>query len=149
MAVAIFSFPDTGFQETWITNSEPGINLALACLPGALWLAWRKMIALPVLVGVAIGVAGAVALFPPSVLWWEHLLIGTLMIGAVFVAADRRYVPDGTAAQLFYGGLIGLLTIALRLANPDQPDGVVFAILLGSLFAPLLGKVFAWRLNHG
>lgn len=149
MAVAIFSFPDTGFQEKWVTNSEPNFILLMACLPGAVWLAWRKMIALPVLAGVALGVFGAVMLFPLSLLWWEHLLVGSLLIGVVFIAADTSYAPNGIGAQIFYGGLIGFLIIALRLANPDQPDGVIFAILVGSLFAPFVEKVFAWRPNHG
>ena len=29
--------------------------------------------------------------------------------------------------------------------DPDQPDGVAFALLLAALFAPLLDRACAWR----
>ncbi|NQV98764.1 MAG: RnfABCDGE type electron transport complex subunit D [Rhodospirillales bacterium] len=148
LATALFSFPDTGFQEKWILNVEPAFFMALACLPGGLWLAWRKQLQLPVLLGVAVGVAAVVPLFPPSVQWWEHLLIGALAVGVVFIAADQKFVPAGIVTQVLAGALIGGLVVVLRLASPDQPDGVVFALLLGSLFTPLLGRLLAWRTSH-
>ena len=149
LGFAIFSFPDTGFQELWIINAEPGLQMALACLPGAVWLVWRKQVVLPALIGIAVGVVTIVPLFPESVLWSDHLLIGTLVVGAVFIAADARYVPEPLAAQIAYGLLVGGLVTMFRLADPDQPDGVVFALLLGGLFAPLLGRVVGGKLNHG
>lgn len=149
LGFAIFSFPDTGFQELWVLNAERGLHLALACLPGALWLAWRKQVMLPAMIGIGLGVAGTVLMLPLSVAWWDHLLIGSLVVGAVFIAADTRYVPETRTAQIVYGVLVGVLVTMLRLADPDQPDGVVFALLLGGLFAPLIGRAMGWRARHG
>ena len=37
-----------------------------------------------------------------------------------------------------YGLLIGVMVGVIRVANPAHPDGVLFAILLGNIFAPLI-----------
>jgi Na+-transporting NADH:ubiquinone oxidoreductase subunit NqrB len=147
LAFALFAASNGGVEEQWITNAEPDLAIAAASLPGALWLLWRQSLAWPIGIGVVLGVAGAVGAFPPTALWWEHLFIGSLIVGILFIAADRRFVPEGFWAQMLYGGLIGALVVIMRLANPDQPDGVVFALLLGGLFAPLLGRLCAWRIN--
>jgi Na+-transporting NADH:ubiquinone oxidoreductase subunit B len=37
-----------------------------------------------------------------------------------------------------YGGLIGVAVVVIRLVNPAHPDGVLLAVLLGNLCAPLI-----------
>jgi Na+-transporting NADH:ubiquinone oxidoreductase subunit B len=37
----------------------------------------------------------------------------------------------------FYGLLIGVMTILIRVVNPAYPEGMMLAILFGNLFAPL------------
>ncbi len=39
--------------------------------------------------------------------------------------------------QWLYGGLTGVLAIAIRVVNPAFPEGVMLAILLGNVCAPL------------
>jgi Na+-transporting NADH:ubiquinone oxidoreductase subunit B len=41
------------------------------------------------------------------------------------------------AGRWVFGILVGVLTIIVRLTNPAYFEGVVFAILLASIFAPL------------
>ena len=37
-----------------------------------------------------------------------------------------------------YGGLIGVMTILIRVVNPAFPEGVMLAILFGNVFAPAI-----------
>ena len=40
--------------------------------------------------------------------------------------------------KYWYGGLIGLMAILIRVVNPAFPEGIMLAILFGNLFAPLI-----------
>ena len=41
----------------------------------------------------------------------------------------------------FFGLLVGVLTILIRVSNPSYYEGVMFAILLASMFSPLIDFV--------
>ena len=69
-----------------------------------------------------------------------HILTGNAVIGAFFLLTDPGSSPANRWAMLIYGLAAGVLTIVLR-AWSAYPDGVVFAGLLASLFAPLLDKL--------
>jgi Na+-transporting NADH:ubiquinone oxidoreductase subunit B len=47
---------------------------------------------------------------------------------------------------LWYGALIGVLTVLIRVVNPAFPEGIMLAILLGNVFAPLIDH-FVVRAN--
>ncbi len=148
LAFAIFSFPEGGF-ETQGTLALPLDPLfAASCLPGALVLGLRRRLAWPVPVGAVLG-AGAAALLLGDPAWWEHPVLGAAAAGVLFLAAAPEGAARGIAAQGLHGALVGALIVVIRLSNPDQPDGVVFAALLGGLFAPLLDRALAWRPRHG
>ncbi|HYI77387.1 MAG TPA: RnfABCDGE type electron transport complex subunit D, partial [Chryseolinea sp.] len=38
----------------------------------------------------------------------------------------------------FYGALIGMMTVLIRVFNPAYPEGIMLAILLMNVFAPLI-----------
>ena len=40
--------------------------------------------------------------------------------------------------KLVYGALIGVLTALIRVINPAFPEGIMLAILLANVFAPLI-----------
>ncbi|MGB0226205.1 MAG: RnfABCDGE type electron transport complex subunit D, partial [Litorivicinaceae bacterium] len=42
------------------------------------------------------------------------------------------------AGKYWYGGLIGLMAVLIRVVNPAFPEGIMLAILFGNLFAPLI-----------
>ena len=71
-------------------------------------------------------------------LQWRHFLIGSLAFGLVFMATDPVSSPYMRGARWIYGLMIGGLVIIIRTINPAYPEGVMLAILIGNVFAPLL-----------
>ena len=109
---------------------------------------WRGSLAWQVAVGAVVGVAAA-GLLMDDPGWWRHLGLGAFAAGVLFTAAISERAAGGQGARWLHGILVGALIAVIRLANPDQPDGVVFAALLGGLFAPLLDRALSWRHRHG
>jgi Na+-transporting NADH:ubiquinone oxidoreductase subunit B len=66
-----------------------------------------------------------------------HLVVGGFAFGLVFMATDPVSSAHTPIGQWLYGFLIGALAILIRVANPAFPEGVMLAILLGNVFAPL------------
>lgn len=69
---------------------------------------------------------------------WEHLLLGGFAFGAVFMATDPVSASQTPKGKIIYGFLIGFLAILIRVINPAYPEGVMLAILLMNVFAPLI-----------
>jgi len=67
-----------------------------------------------------------------------HLVIGGLVFGAVFMATDPVTSAQTERGKWIYGILIGVLTIIIRVWNPAYPEGIMLAILLMNVFAPLI-----------
>ncbi|UXP33505.1 NADH:ubiquinone reductase (Na(+)-transporting) subunit B [Reichenbachiella agarivorans] len=67
-----------------------------------------------------------------------HLVIGGLAFGAVFMASDPVTAAQTETGKWIYGFLIGVLTIIIRVFNPAYPEGIMLAILLMNVFAPLI-----------
>jgi len=67
-----------------------------------------------------------------------HLVIGGLAFGAVFMATDPVTSAQTERGKWIYGILIGVLTIIIRVWNPAYPEGIMLAILLMNVFAPLI-----------
>lgn len=67
-----------------------------------------------------------------------HLVIGGLAFGAVFMATDPVSAAQTEIGKWIYGFLIGILTIIIRVFNPAYPEGIMLAILLMNVFAPLI-----------
>ena len=73
-----------------------------------------------------------------STAWWEHLMIGGLAFGAVFMATDPVTASQTNKGKWIYGFLIGFISIMIRVFNPAYPEGVFLAILLMNVFAPTI-----------
>jgi Na+-transporting NADH:ubiquinone oxidoreductase subunit B len=67
-----------------------------------------------------------------------HLVIGGLAFGAVFMATDPVTAAQTETGKWVYGFLIGLFTVLIRVFNPAYPEGIMLAILLMNIFAPLI-----------
>jgi Na+-transporting NADH:ubiquinone oxidoreductase subunit B len=73
-----------------------------------------------------------------SVPYWQHLLIGSILFGAVFMATDPVSASQTNKGKFIYGFLIGFISIMIRVFNPAYPEGVFLAILLMNVFAPTI-----------
>lgn len=69
--------------------------------------------------------------------YW-HLVVGGLAFGLVFMATDPVSASMTEKGKWIYGGLIGFMTILIRVINPAFPEGIMLAILFGNVFAPLI-----------
>src|SRR5690606_30070716 len=70
--------------------------------------------------------------------WHEHLLVGGLAFGLVFMATDPVSAAQTFKGKWIYGILIGIFCIMIRVFNPAYPEGVMLAILLMNVFAPTI-----------
>ncbi len=68
----------------------------------------------------------------------QQLFIGGFAFGAVFMATDPVTAAQTEKGKFIYGFLTGLLAILIRVLNPAYPEGVMMAILLMNVFAPLI-----------
>jgi Na+-transporting NADH:ubiquinone oxidoreductase subunit B len=68
----------------------------------------------------------------------QHLVVGGFAFGLVFMATDPVSAAMTTAGKYFYGALIGVMAILIRVVNPAYPEGIMLAILFGNVFAPLI-----------
>ena len=73
-----------------------------------------------------------------SVPFWQHLIIGSILFGAVYMATDPVTASQTSKGNWIYGFLIGFLSIMIRVFNPAYPEGVFLAILLMNVFAPTI-----------
>lgn len=70
--------------------------------------------------------------------FWQHLLIGGLAFGIVFMATDPVTGSQTNKGKWIYGFFIGFISIMIRVFNPAYPEGVMLAILLMNVFAPTI-----------
>ncbi|MDR1880836.1 MAG: NADH:ubiquinone reductase (Na(+)-transporting) subunit B [Tannerellaceae bacterium] len=68
----------------------------------------------------------------------DHLFLGGFAFGAVFMATDPVTSARTETGKYIYGLLIGALAIIIRALNPGYPEGMMLAILLMNVFAPLI-----------
>jgi Na+-transporting NADH:ubiquinone oxidoreductase subunit B len=67
-----------------------------------------------------------------------HLVMGGFAFGAVFMATDPVTASQTGRGKYIYGFLIGIIAVIIRVANPAYPEGMMLAILLMNVFAPLI-----------
>ena len=73
-----------------------------------------------------------------------QLLSGGLLFGAMFMATDPVTCTMTIAGKWIYGSLLGVLTIIIR-GLSGYVEGVMFAILLMNIFAPLIDNAVLSR----
>ncbi|SCA62863.1 Na(+)-translocating NADH-quinone reductase subunit B [Chlamydiales bacterium SCGC AG-110-P3] len=132
-----------------------GETSTFACLLGALFLIWSGVGAWRSMVGMGLGAYLCALVFQISAsvfgddggAWnparlafpaYKHLLLGGMAFGAIFMSTDPVSSPTMKGAKWIYGGFIGVVAVIIRTINPAYPEGVMLAILLGNVFAPLI-----------
>lgn len=76
-----------------------------------------------------------------TILSYNHIISGGLLLGAFFMATDYSTSPMFPAGKIIFGIGCGILTVCIRVYG-GYPEGVGFAILIMNAFTPLLDKVF-------
>jgi Na+-transporting NADH:ubiquinone oxidoreductase subunit B len=64
--------------------------------------------------------------------------MGGFAFGIVFMATDPVTASQTEKGKWIYGFLIGVMAILIRVINPAYPEGVMLAILLMNIWAPLI-----------
>ena len=77
--------------------------------------------------------------------WYEHLVLGGFAFGAVFMATDPVTSCRTETGKWFYGLLIGIMAVVIRVLNPGYPEGMMLAILLMNMFAPTIDHIVVER----
>ncbi|MCG2460474.1 NADH:ubiquinone reductase (Na(+)-transporting) subunit B [Flavobacteriaceae bacterium F89] len=70
--------------------------------------------------------------------FWEHLIVGGIAFGIVYMATDPVTGTQTNRGKWIYGFFIGFMSIMIRVFNPAYPEGVFLAILLMNVFAPTI-----------
>jgi Na(+)-translocating NADH:ubiquinone oxidoreductase B subunit len=143
-----------GKQGEWgglahmVLGSVPGSfgeTSGLAIILGGVFLLytrvanWRTVLSI---LGSSALLAGVLRHIDPAgfgpVFW--HLFAGGLLFGAFFMATDPVTSPVTNAGKWLYGAIIGIVTILIRNLT-GYVEGVMFAILLGNIVAPILDEI--------
>ncbi len=69
--------------------------------------------------------------------YW-HMVLGGFAFGMFFMATDPISASMTNTGKWFFGALIGVMVVLIRVVNPAFPEGMMLAILFGNLFAPLI-----------
>lgn len=131
-----------------------GETSALACLLGAAVLVGAGLASWRILAGGVLGLVGSawlaglladpantVAALP----WYWHLTSGSFAFGLAFLATDPVTSASTPGGRWAYGATIGFLVVLVRVFNPAYAEGVVMAILLANVLAPLYDHVSVRR----
>ena len=132
-----------------------GETSALACVAGAVLLVMTGVGSWRIMVSVAVGTIAAASLLNAvgsttnpffDVPFWWHFVLGGWAFGTVYMATEPVTAPGTNRGRIVYGFLIGVLVVLIRVVNPAYPEGMMLAILLMNVFAPVIDH-FAIRAN--
>ncbi|MDE1462596.1 NADH:ubiquinone reductase (Na(+)-transporting) subunit B [Spartinivicinus poritis] len=73
-----------------------------------------------------------------SMPWYWHLVLGGFAFGMFFMATDPVSASMTNKGKWYFGGLVGVMVVLIRVINPAFPEGMMLAILFANLFAPLI-----------
>jgi Na+-transporting NADH:ubiquinone oxidoreductase subunit B len=69
--------------------------------------------------------------------YW-HIVLGGYAFGLVYMVTEPVSAAHTNMGRWWYGGLIGVMCVLIRVVNPAFPEGMMLAILFGNVFAPLI-----------
>ena len=140
--VGTFSFMNSFIG---LVPGSVGETSALMCLIGASLLLWTGIASWRVIFSFFAGgfvmatilnlIGGSFYFELPAI---HQLMLGGFMFGMVFMATDPVTAAHTNAGKFIYGFLGGFLGILIRMVNPAYPEGIMLAILIANVFAPLI-----------
>ena len=125
-------------------SGSTGETCAVIIALGGLYLIVRGMMSwrIPVAILSSAFVLSGVLYLVDSALYpspFFMLFSGGLMLGAVFMATDMVSSPITPMGLWIYGGIIGVLTIVIRIWS-GLPEGVMYSILLANAISPHIDR---------
>ena len=69
---------------------------------------------------------------------YKHMLYGGFLFGTVYMATDPVTASQTEKGKWIFGFLTGIIAVIFRVLNPAFPEGMMLAILLMNVFAPLI-----------
>ncbi|NLL43785.1 MAG: RnfABCDGE type electron transport complex subunit D [Firmicutes bacterium] len=114
-----------------------GETSALAILLGGIYLFYKGYLDYRIPVGIFASVTILSLVAGQSVPF--HLLAGSLLFGAIFMATDPVTTPITKAGRWVFGIGVGLIVMLIRIWG-SYPEGVTFAILLMNAATPLINR---------
>ena len=122
-----------------------GETSVIAILLGAFLLIWTGVASWKIMLSSVAGavVVGGIANLAglSDVPFWYHLVMGGFAFGTVFMATDPVTSAQTEPGKWIYGFLVGAICIIIRLYNPGYAEGMMLAIFLGNIFAPLIDHI--------
>ena len=122
-----------------------GETSVIAILLGAILLIWTGVASWKIMLSSVAGallVGGLANLCGASDLpFYYHLVMGGFAFGTVFMATDPVTSAQTEAGKWIYGFLVGALCVIIRVFNPGYAEGMMLAIFLGNIFAPLIDHI--------
>lgn len=124
-----------------------GETSTLAILIGGAFLVFAKIANWRIIAGVFLGMLSMSLLLnfigsdtnPMfSVPWYWHLVVGGFAFGMIFMATDPVTASHTNLGRIYFGILIGIMVVLIRVVNPAFPEGMMLAILFANIFAPLI-----------
>jgi Na+-transporting NADH:ubiquinone oxidoreductase subunit B len=119
-----------------------GETSVVAIAIGAVILLWTGIASWRTMLSVFVGGGLTAALFGwlglTTIPWYEHLVLGGFAFGAVFMATDPVTSARTENGKYVFGLLVGFVAVLIRVKNPGYPEGMMLAILLANMLAPLI-----------
>ncbi|MGL5774312.1 MAG: NADH:ubiquinone reductase (Na(+)-transporting) subunit B, partial [Aeromonas veronii] len=124
----------------------------LMILLGAAMIVYMRIASWRIIAGVMIGMIATSLLFNVigsdtnpmfNMPWHWHLVLGGFAFGMAFMATDPVSAAFTNKGKWWYGALIGVMVVLVRVVNPAFPEGMMLAILFANLFAPLFDHFVA------
>lgn len=122
----------------------------LMLIIGACIIVFARIASWRIIAGVLIGMIAISSLFNLigsttnpmfSMPWYWHLVLGGFAFGMFFMATDPVSASFTNKGKWWYGILIGVMCVLIRVVNPAYPEGMMLAILFANLFAPLFDYI--------
>lgn len=124
-----------------------GETSTLAILIGGAFLLFTRIANWRIVSGVMFGMVVMSLLFNAigsdtnpmfAVPWYWHLVLGGFAFGMMFMATDPVTAAHTDSGRWWFGVLIGVMVVMIRVINPAFPEGMMLAILFANMFAPLI-----------
>ncbi|WP_394176495.1 NADH:ubiquinone reductase (Na(+)-transporting) subunit B [Thalassotalea litorea] len=138
-------------QDWWnafwglIPGSVGEVSTAMILIGGA-YILYKGIASWRIVLSVFVGMVATAWLFNTigsdtnamfAMPWYWHLVVGGFAFGMMFMATDPVTMSFTNTGKYFFGALVGIMVVLVRVVNPAFPEGMMLAILFANLFAPL------------